>query len=299
MGWEVAAPLVPPVPARHQGGGRRRKVPDRAVLAAIIYLDRTGCAWRDLPSASGVARSAGRDRFATWARAGFRDALLEAIRNRLGHSEAIDWSRAAIDSISVRAESGGDHTGPSPVDRGKPASEIQATVDRSGLPLSVESSAANVHDKRLLERTVEKLRPSGSVGRPRHRPTKLHADKGYDYDDCRAALRTRGVIPGIARKDIESSQRLGRHWWVVERTFSWLTGFRRSSPRYERRGYLNLGMVTLTAALTCFGQLMKQENNPIPDTALMPPTHPARASSSGGDPRRDRASAQVRCTSSL
>ena len=53
---------------------------------------------------------------------------------------------------------------------------------------------------------------------------------------------------------------------MVERTFSWLTGFRRLSPRYERHGHLYLGMVTLAAALTCFGQLMKGANNPIPDT---------------------------------
>ncbi len=144
--WEIAEPLVPPVLPRHQGGGRRRKVPDRAVLAAIIYLDRTGCAWRDIPKAFGVARSTGHDRFAAWARAGFWDALLAAIYNRLGTSEAIDWSRAVIDSIHVRAKRGGDHTGPSPVDRGKPGTKIHATTDRTGLPLSVQISTGNVHD---------------------------------------------------------------------------------------------------------------------------------------------------------
>ncbi|WP_425553967.1 transposase [Dactylosporangium salmoneum] len=40
--WEIAAPLIPPAPVRAQGGGRRR-VDDRAVLAAICYLTQTGC----------------------------------------------------------------------------------------------------------------------------------------------------------------------------------------------------------------------------------------------------------------
>jgi|SRR5690606_16632336 len=169
--WDIAEPLVPPVPPRHQGGGRRRKVPDRAVLAALIYLDRTGCSWRDLPKAFGVARSTGHDRFTAWTRAGFWDDLLHAIHNRLGTSAAIDWSRAAIDSISIRAKSGGDHTGPSPVDRGKPGTKIHATVDRNGLPLSVQISGANVHDKRLLERTVDQIHPIRQrFGRPRRRP---------------------------------------------------------------------------------------------------------------------------------
>jgi hypothetical protein len=79
-------------------------------------------------------------------------------------------------------------------------------------------------------------------------------------------LRARGIIPRIARKGIESSKRLGRHGWVVERTFSWLTGFRRLSPRYEGHGHNYLAMVTLAAALTCYGQLIKGANNPIPDT---------------------------------
>src|SRR5690606_33874874 len=93
--------------------------------------------------------------------------------------------------------------------------------------------------------------PDQAAFRQAQAPPGQHADKGYDYDDCRTALRTRGIIPRIARKGIESSQRLGRYRWVVERTFSWLTGFRRLSPRYERHGHLYLGMVTLAAALTC------------------------------------------------
>lgn len=52
----------------------------------------------------------------------------------------------------------------------------------------------------------------------RRRPAKLYADKGYDYDHLRRWLRTRRIVPRIARKGVESSQRLGRHRWTVERT---------------------------------------------------------------------------------
>lgn len=63
--------------------------------------------------------------------------------------------------------------------------------------------------------------PIRSRRRPRRRrPAKLHADKGYDYDRLPRWLRSRNFTPHIARKGIESSQRLGRHRWTIERTMS-------------------------------------------------------------------------------
>jgi hypothetical protein len=53
--------------------------------------------------------------------------------DKLGARGEIDWSRAVVDSISVRAEKGGTLTGPNPVDRGNPVAKIHALADRSGL----------------------------------------------------------------------------------------------------------------------------------------------------------------------
>ena len=84
------------------------------------------------------------------------------------------------------------------------------------------------------------------AGRPRKRLAKLHADKGYNYDQCRWAARRRGITPRIARRGIESSERLGRHRWVVERTFAWLHNFRRLRTRYERRPDLHEAFMVLS-----------------------------------------------------
>jgi hypothetical protein len=62
----------------------------------------------------------------------------------------------------------------------------------------------------------------GRAGRPRKRPAKLHLDKAYDYPRCRRALCRRGVTPSIARRGVESRQRLGRHRYVVEWSLAWL-----------------------------------------------------------------------------
>lgn len=83
----------------------------------------------------------------------------------------------------------------------------------------------------------------------RRRPDKLHADKGYDSVGNRTALGERGIASRIARRGVESSQRLGRHRWVVERTISWLHQFRRLRIRDERKGRLHRAFLLLAAAL--------------------------------------------------
>jgi transposase len=111
----------------------------------------------------------------------------------------------------------------------------------------------------LLEPMVDAVPPvkgpRGRPGRPRKRPAKLHGDKGYDYPRCRRALRRRGITPRIARRGIESSQRLGRHRYVVERSLAWLVGYRRLQVRYERRADILLGFVHLACALICLKSL--------------------------------------------
>jgi transposase len=132
-------------------------------------------------------------------------------------------------------------------------------VDRSGIPLAIVLSAANVHDSLLLEATLDAIppirQPHGSRGRPRRRPTKLHADKGYDYARCRIACRTRGIVPRIARRGVESSERLGRHRWVVERTLAWLNRYRRLTVRYERRADIHQAFLSLGCSLICWQTL--------------------------------------------
>jgi len=126
-------------------------------------------------------------------------------------------------------------------------------VDRQGIPLAVTQSGANVHDCKMLAKTVDAIMPiRRPLGWPRKRPTKLHADKGYDYRFCRDALRQRGIIPRIARRGIESSQKLGCHRWVVEHTLSWLNRFRRLKVRYERRDDIHQAFLHLGCIFICW-----------------------------------------------
>jgi hypothetical protein len=88
----------------------------------------------------------------------------------------------------------------------------------NGIPLSFVLTPANVHDSMMLAPVLDAVPPIRQcAGRPRKRPAKLHTDKAYDFPRCRRACRQRRIMPRIARRGIESRERLGRYRWVVER----------------------------------------------------------------------------------
>ena len=95
--------------------------------------------------------------------------------------------------------------------RGKVGTKRHMLTDRNGVPLAFVLTGANVHDSVPLTQLLDAVTPvKGRRDRPRQRPGKLHADKGYDYPRCRRACRQCGIQPRIARRGVESTERLGR-----------------------------------------------------------------------------------------
>ncbi len=226
------------------------------MLAAIIFVATSGCTWNQLPPGFGLSGVTAFRRFTEWTEARVWAKL---------HRRVLDETRipgrpglvALRDRLRQRpGPQRGQLTGPNPTGRGKKGSKIHLIVDRSGLPLSIGISAANLHDSQALIPLVRGIPPIRSRRGPRRRrPGKLHADKGYDYRHLRRWLTSRGIRHRIARKGIESSQRLGRHRWVVERTVSWLSGCRRLHRRYERKPEHFLAFTAIAATLICHRRL--------------------------------------------
>jgi IS5 family transposase len=110
----------------------------------------------------------------------------------------------------------------------------------------------------MLEAVLDDIPPIlMPSGRRRRRPGKVHADKAYDHRRCRAYLRRRGIRPRIARRMVESSQRLGRHRWTIERTGAWLGGWRRLRIRYERSSERFYALAMLACSVICFNTLQQ------------------------------------------
>src|SRR5215218_6592339 len=156
------------------------------------------------------------------------------------------------------SEKGGSKTGPSPVDRGRRGSKHHLLVDAGGVPLAWTLTGANRNDVTQLLELLELVPPvRGRVGRPRRRPERLLADRGYDHDKYRRLLRQRRIKPLIARRQSEHGSGLGRERWIVERTFAWLHHFKRLRVRYDRRAEMHEAFLALGCCLVCFRRLQR------------------------------------------
>ncbi|WP_425387890.1 IS5 family transposase [Deinococcus pimensis] len=255
--WHTIQPLLPVTP-RPKGGGQFAC--PRAALAGIIYVLKEGIRWNALPKGYGFPSGVTCwRRLRDWQAAGVWQALHHVLLNQLHALGLVDLSRSSLDSASVPRPQRGDLTGRNPTDRGKLGTKRHLIVDRQGLPLAVLLTGANTHDSLMFDPLLDAVPPlrTGQRGRPRQRPDAVHADKAFDYPRCRRSCRKRHIKARIARRGVESSERLGRHRWVVKRTLSWLNGFRRLRLRAERSASAFLALHLLGCALICYRTLCR------------------------------------------
>ena len=124
--------------------------------------------------------------------------------------------------------------------------------------MAVTLTGGNRNDITQLIPLLDELhgRPvKGKRGRPRQKPDRLLADRGYDFDKHRRMLRARGITPVIARRGVKHGSGLGTHRWVVERGFAHLHNFRRLRIRYERDPQIHTAFLTLACAILCYRRL--------------------------------------------
>jgi transposase len=202
-----------------------------------VFVLKTGNAWNQLPhSVCGYSGVTCWRRLRDWTGAGVWPTLHQVLLAELRAAGKLDLGRCAVDASHVRALKGGDHTGPSPVDRARPGSKHHLITDAHGIPLAVTLTGGHRHDVTQLMPLIEAIPPiRGRAGRPRQRPGELFADRGYGYTKHRRQLQARSITPRIARRGTAHGSHLGRHRWVIERSFAWLHAFKRLRTRYEHR----------------------------------------------------------------
>jgi transposase len=101
--WREIEPLLPPEPPKPRGG--RPRVPDRACLEGIVFVLCTGIGWEQLPQEMGCGSGMTCwRRLRDWQQAGVWVKLHRVLLDRLGRANAVDWSRAALDSASFSAK---------------------------------------------------------------------------------------------------------------------------------------------------------------------------------------------------
>ena len=234
--WELIEPLLPKPKQRRDKRGRP-PTPNRPCFEGILWILKTGAAWHFLPDEFPSPSTCWR-RLQRWQEEGV---WLEAWRALLGGAGQRGPAAMGRD-LSRRqfrpSEKGGAAVGKTK--RGK-GTKWMVLVDGQGLPLGVRLESASPSEVTLAEATLAEVRVPRPKGRPRQKPERVIADRGYDSDPLRERLKKRGIeLIAPYRKNnkqrrYEDGRKLRRYKrrWIVERTNSWLGQFRRLLVRHE------------------------------------------------------------------
>ena len=104
--WEIIKPVIPQRPPKPNGG--RPPVPDRKALTGILFVLKSGIGWEYLPKEMGCGSGMTCwRRLRDWQKAGVWEKIKQILLNKLRETNKIDFSRAVVDSASVRAVFGG------------------------------------------------------------------------------------------------------------------------------------------------------------------------------------------------
>lgn len=227
--WKHIKGLLP----KAKTGGRRRTTNLREVVNAIFYLIRGGVSWQNLPKDFPPYKTV-YDYFRKWRLQGIWKAIHDRLRNqvRLVMGRNPQPTAGIIDSQSVKTTFvGGIGRG---YDAGKNVNgrKRHLLVDTLGLVLLVVIHSASIQDRDGARLVLQKLA---------HQFTRLiliWADGGYAgqlvnwVHQLRAYRRVRLEI--VKRSDQQKGFVVLPKRWIVERTFGWLTRYRRLSKDYER-----------------------------------------------------------------
>lgn len=254
--WQRLAPLL--LPQKPRVG--RPNLPHRRILNGILWILATGAPWRDLPAAYGSWHTVS-SRFYRWQKAGIWAHILEALQRQANHRGQLDWSVHFLDSTIVRAHqhAAGARRGQEGEALGRShggfSTKIHVRADRHGKPLVLLVTAGQRHDQTMFAPLLERgqIRQQGR-GRPRHRPKRIVADKGYSSRWIRTWLRQHGIRHTIPHKrnacrggPFDRAQYCERN--QVERLINRLKQFRRVATRYEKLATNYLAMVTLASVM--------------------------------------------------
>ncbi|MCF1512412.1 IS5 family transposase [Streptomyces glomeratus] len=277
--WAVLKALLP----KGMKAGRPPVRPRRQLIAGIRFRVRTGVPWRDVPVGYGPAGRIS-DLFRRWQRDGTWHRVLTQLQSRADAEGAITWDRN-VDSTVCRAHQhaagarkqgdlqkeppGGVFTEPCDHglgrSRGGFTTKLHLAVEQGQKPMSIVVTAGQRGDCRSSNPCWASPYAPSRAGPAAHPPRSSTRGQAYSNGPCREYLRRRGMRHTIPEKADSQAARLhkgsrgGRPPGfeedrykkrnTVERAINKLKQSRAVATRYDKRGHVFLGTVTVATAI--------------------------------------------------
>jgi putative transposase len=228
--WEVLQ-LGLPSPTWRPGGPGRPPMDRRRVINGIVYVNKTGCQWRMMPTDIGNAPTI-YGYFRRWRLTGVWERVMDTLRQweRQSQGRLPEPSACCVDSQSIKTATQGEDVGFEGHQKSK-GRKRHLVVDTLGLLVAVVVTAAHRDDRLGLVTLLQRYCASGVT-----RLRTIWVDGGYEaqwlYDWVRSLQPTHKI-------DLEVVEHTGKglhvvkHRWKVARTFAWLLNDRRHSRDYE------------------------------------------------------------------
>jgi transposase len=233
----------------------------RRVLNGILWVQRTGAPWRDLPARYGPVGTIS-SRFYRWRKSGLWQQILSALQAEADAQGKVDWDLHFVDATIVRAHqhaAGARRDGATAEaaqarealgrSQGGFSTKLHLRAEGNGGPITVVLTGGERHEQIALEAVLGQgaiRRPHG--GRPRLRPRRVAGDKAFSSPTARRRLRRRHIRAVIPSKSNQPRQRhFDRQAYRlrnrIERMINRLKQARRIATRYEKRAANYLAMI--------------------------------------------------------
>ena len=170
-------------------------------------------------------------------------------------STHVGWERGARSSTCSRGKKSTPAQEALGRSRGGVTTKLHVRVDARGRPIVVLLTPGQSHEATQAEQLLAQGQVKAThLGRPRRRPKRIVADKGYGSRNFRQFLRRRGIRSTLPRKSNERrrgkfDKSIYRQRNIVERFFNRLKQCRRIATRYEKRAVNYLAMITIACIL--------------------------------------------------
>lgn len=253
--WDQFAGLLPDRPAyadTHPLGCHRERINDRIIFGKIIEILVFGCGYRKAADQTCSATTL-RERRDEWIELGVFEQLELIVLEAYDRIVGLALHDIPVDGCHTKALSGGECSGPSPVDRRKGGLKRSTATDGTGIPLGAVVAAGNRHDSPLLDPTLDRLDRLG----PLPEQATVHLDCAYGTVKGMRTAAEHGLLAQVAIKGVAAPIQNTKRW-PVERTNARGNQFFKIARCTERRTEVINAHVSLMHAIITLRRLIRQ-----------------------------------------